>query len=119
MRPSKQRSQRQLTELERQHDQALAQHRVVDELQQLKERLRRGLERCTWDDRRAIVELLIEKIEADEPNLKVHYIVPLGTSDGRSSPVPSVRAATPACDGAGGPGGTLCQPCPRDGGRER
>ena len=38
-----------------------AQRRVVDELRQLKERLHQGLERCSWEDRRAIVELLRRK----------------------------------------------------------
>ncbi|APR81120.1 DNA invertase [Minicystis rosea] len=116
---AKQRCHRELTELEHRHDQALTQRRVVDEIQQLRERLHQGLERCTWDDRRAIVGLLIEKIEVDEPNLRVHYVVPLGTSGGCSAPVSSEQTATPACDGAGRVDGSLCQPCPRDGGRER
>jgi site-specific DNA recombinase len=119
-----QRCEAKLAELEQQHRHALAQRRVVDELEQLKLRLHKGLERCTWEDRRAIVELLIEKIEVAEPNLRVHYIVPLGTSAQRShdpgaTPISPVKMGRPGTAQAAGPGSGLYQPCPRGGERSR
>jgi site-specific DNA recombinase len=86
--------------------QALQRRNVIDELRQLQEQLRDGLARCTWEDRRAIVELLVEKIVVTETKLQVHYIVPLEPSASR----PSGRGGTlpPATEPSGG----LCQPCP-------
>ncbi|WP_437332150.1 recombinase family protein [Sorangium sp. So ce394] len=92
-----------------QHDQrrALQQREVVDELRQLKERLRRGLERCTWEDRRAIVELLVEKVEVTTTMLRVHYIVPLDLHGSGAGGHGDARHRTDR------PKGKLCRPCPR------
>jgi site-specific DNA recombinase len=117
---SKQHLQASIAQTEQEHQQALARRHVVDELRQLKERLHRGLERCSWEDRRAIVELLIEKIEVAEPHLRVHYIVPLGTSGHGSSGSGTPSTSTPPerpgePDGsrkAGDPDRTLYEPCP-------
>jgi site-specific DNA recombinase len=121
---AKQRCQANVAQLEQQHEHALAQRRVVDELEQLKERLHHGLERCTWEDRRAIIELLVEKIEVAEPNLRVHYIVPLGTAGQRSQdpgamPISPAKMSMSGAEQAAAPGSGLYQPCPRDGERER
>jgi site-specific DNA recombinase len=94
---------------ERNHQQVLAQRDVIDEVRQLKERLHHGLERCTWEDRRAIVELLVEKVEVAPPKLRVHYIVPLGTSgrETRAGRIPSESSK-----GTAKPNGGFYQPCP-------
>jgi site-specific DNA recombinase len=107
---SKQQCQVRIAQAERQHQQAHAQQHVVDELRQLKERLRRGLERCTWEDRRAIVELLVEKVEVAAPKLVVHYIVPLGRAGLPSAPPPIT--AEPNSEKAAQLSSGLYQPCP-------
>ncbi|WP_437660371.1 recombinase family protein [Sorangium sp. So ce1182] len=104
---SKKQCEARLTKGQREQRRALQQRDIVDELQRLKEQLRRGLERCAWEDRRAIVELLVDKIEVTSTTLCVHYIVPLdlhgaGTS-GRGEP----RRRTD------GPKSIPCRPCPR------
>jgi site-specific DNA recombinase len=109
---SKRQCQERIAQAEQEHQQAHAQQHVVDELRQLKERLHRGLERCTWEDRRAIVELLVEKVEVAEPKLVVHYIVPLGRGSG-SPPAPPTATAGPAAGETGGPSSDSSQPCPR------
>ena len=98
----------QIAQADRERDHALGQQQVVDELQHLKERLRHGLERCTFQDRRAIVELLVEKVEVADPVLRIHYFVPLG-STGRGSQGPT----QPPSGQAGEPGRGLFEPCPR------
>ena len=108
---SQQQCDARLAQAEQQHQRAHAQQHVVDDLRKLKERLQRGLERCTWEDRRAIVELLVEKVEVAAPALRVHYIVPLGRTG-----KPSAPPATPAePDGkeTAQLGSSLLSPCPR------
>jgi site-specific DNA recombinase len=100
-----------LARLEQQHQQAQARGHVVDELRGLKERLQRGLDRCGWEDRRAIVELLVERVDVAEAKLVVHYIVPLSRP---GTPSIAPPAAEPGGKGASGPGGGLCQPCQRE-----
>jgi len=88
--------------------QALHQREIVDELRHLKEQLSQGLRRCEWEDRRAIVELLVEKIEVTETTLRVHYLVPLGrpgTGSGANGQGGLRRRTT-------GTKGSLCRPCP-------
>jgi hypothetical protein len=106
--------QEHLAQAEHEHQQARAQQHVVNELRQLKERLHRGLERCTWEDRRAIVELLVEKVEVAEPKVVVHYIVPLGRSGlgpGSLPPSPTMTAE-PTGEKTVGPSSGFCEPCP-------
>jgi site-specific DNA recombinase len=121
---NKQRCQARAAQAERQYQQAHARQQVVDELRQLKERLRRGLERCTWEDRRAIVELLVEKVVVAEPKLVVHYIVPLGRAGTPPTPTPSTEpissnftrsngGAELTSEQAAQPSAGLCRPCPR------
>ena len=93
-----------------QRERAHAQQHVVDDLRQLKERLQRGLERCTWEDRRAIVELLVDKVEVAAPTLRVHYIVPLGRS-GRAAAPPTT--AEPDGQKEAEPSSGLLSPCSR------
>jgi len=107
---SKQQCQARIERAEREHDQALAERHVADEIRHLKERLRRGLERCSWEDQREIVTLLVEKVDVAEPNLNlvVHYIVPLGRAD--------LPPGTPPAPDLGGEeaserGGALPKPC--------
>jgi site-specific DNA recombinase len=107
---SKQQCEASLAKWQSDQRHALQQGQVVDELRQLKEQLREGLQRCTWEDRRRIVELLVEKIEVTEDKLRVHYIVPLGAYPGGAR-----RHAEPL-DRAGKPEGGLCRPCPRGAG---
>jgi site-specific DNA recombinase len=90
--------------------QALHQRQVVDELQQLKEQLREGLQRCGWEDRRAIVQLLVEKIEVTEHKLQVHYVVPL---DAHPSGADGHGRTGELKGGTGERNGGLCRPCPR------
>jgi site-specific DNA recombinase len=108
---TKRKCQATLTHLEQQHQQAQAQGHVIDELRGLKERLQRGLDRCGWEDRRAIVELLVERVDVADAKLVVHYIVPLSRSGTPSRAPPT---AEPGGKGAGVPGGALCQPCQRE-----
>ena len=121
---NKQKCQARIAHAERQYQQAHAQQQVVDELRQLKERLHRGLERCTWEDRRAIVELLVEKVEVAAPKLVVHYIVPLGragtppmlppsTEPNSGNPTQLSGETEPNSEKAAQPSGGLCRPCPR------
>jgi hypothetical protein len=110
---SKQRCEAHLANKGQDHRHALQQRQVVDELQQLKEKLAEGLQRCSWEDRRTIVELLVEKIEVTEDTLRVHYIVPLDTprsrASGRSEPQ----------DPPTEPKHGLCRPCRRGRARVR
>jgi site-specific DNA recombinase len=99
-----------IARIEQQHQQAQARQHVVDELRGLKERLQRGLERCNWEDRREIVELLIERVDVTESKLVVHYIVPLNRSDTPPTAPPTVE---PGGKGADDPSGVSCQPCQR------
>ena len=107
---SKRKCQASVARIDQQHQQAQARRHVVDELRGLKERLQRGIERCDWEDRRAIVELLIERVDVGESKLVVHYIVPLTRSGTPSTAPPTVE---PGGTGAGEPSRGLCQPCQR------
>ena len=107
---TKSKCQATLARLEQQHQEAQMRGHVIDELRGLRERLQRGLDRCSWEDRRAIVELLIERVDVAEAKLVVHYIVPLSRPGTPSMPPPT---AQPGSKGAGGSGATLCQPCQR------
>jgi len=108
---SKQKCQANSARIEQQHQRAHAQRHVVDELRGLKDRLQRGLDRSGWEDRRAIVELLVERVDVGESKLVVHYVVPLSRS-GTPSATPSTKAQ-PGGQEADEPSGALCQPCAR------
>ena len=112
---SKQQCQARIADAERDHEQALAQRHVADEIRDLKERLRHGLERCSWEDRRAIVELLVEKVEVAEPTLRVHYVVPLGRGP-QSSGAPSEPTEPGGADSekTGRHGPRFCEPWSHD-----
>src|SRR5262249_1825108 len=80
----------------------------------LKERLERGLERCSWDDRREIVSLLVDKVEVVEAKLRVHYIVPLGRGPQPPGTPPLAGPAESTNEKRDGPRHGLLQPCPHD-----
>lgn len=110
---SKQQCQARIARSEHANEQALAERRVIDEVKDLKARLRQGLERCSWQDRREIVTLLVERIDVEESTVRVHYIVPLG----RGSLPPGTPPAAPTgasgsgSEETGGHGSGLFQPC--------
>jgi site-specific DNA recombinase len=114
---SKQQCQARIAQAEREYAQALTQRRVVDELRDLKERLQRGLERCSWQDRRDIVNLLVDKIEVVADKLRVHYIVPLGhePQSPRTPPhAPETAPFKPGSERTNEQGSGLFEPCRRE-----
>jgi site-specific DNA recombinase len=94
------------------------QQNVVTHLEELRERLARGAERCSWADKRRIVELLVEKVEVEGPELKVHYVVELEPPTGGRVTATS-NEERPAESGVGTTSSTLCQPCNHEGSRSR
>ena len=111
---SRQQCQARIAQTDQQHERALAQRRVVDELRELKIRLHSGLERCSWEDRREIVSMLVDKVEVADAKLRVHYIVPLGRGPQSSGTPPSAGPSESGGEQANGSSRGLFEPCPRD-----
>jgi site-specific DNA recombinase len=51
--------------------------RLVSHLDAFRTTLAAGLERATFDQRRALVELLVDRVVVDAPGVEIRYIIPL------------------------------------------
>jgi site-specific DNA recombinase len=78
---------RRLEELAEAGRRQLRQHAAIQDIESLCARIRDGLDRCAFEDRRAIVQLLIERVDVGDGELSIHYVVPLG--HGTASTLPT------------------------------
>jgi site-specific DNA recombinase len=77
---------------------------LVSQAEAFRAKVAAGLEQATFDQRRALVELLVDRVVVDPPDVEIRYIVPLtGVAQRkgvlrprhRAGPLPSEAAALP------------------------
>jgi site-specific DNA recombinase len=72
--------ERQIQDLRRQQEQRFREEVVIQEIEHFCKVTRAGLETATFDDRRRIVDLIVEKVVVTGTEVVIHHIIPIRPS---------------------------------------